>query len=38
MTVITLDYRHWYWFAGRNGPSVLEAKIIKKQSQTSRIR
>jgi len=31
ITVITLDYRHLCWFAGRNGRSALEAKIIKKK-------
>jgi len=32
ITAITVYYRYCYWFAGRNGPSVLEVKIIKKQS------
>jgi len=34
MTTITLYYRHWYCFAGRNGPNTLEANIIKKQTLT----
>jgi len=34
MLVITVCYGHCYCVAGRNGPSALEAKVIKKQSLT----
>jgi len=38
MTVITLDYRHLCWFAGRKERSDLEVKIKKKPSLTDRTR